>query len=323
MRILIVEDEANLAAVIQRWLEGQGYQAPLAESGEDAIRFVRAEPVDLVLLDIGLPDLDGHAVLAHLLRLRRDLPVITVTARDDIPSKVVELEDRQPAVAEPAHPIPLDRVAGAIAVEDVRHRYPGGDRDALAGVSFTLAPGETLALVGQSGAGKSTATRLLLRLDDPSAGTIRLDGHDLRDVSIHDLRQNVTVLPQEALFFDVPVREAIAYGRPGATEEEIVAAAKMAGAHRSLMAGRTTIIVSHDLNLVRQATRIVVLDRGRVVEEGAHEEPMAAGGLYARLALAHEGRKSEVEGRKSKSRGVEKSRRKVTSRDLRRAGVLA
>jgi ABC-type multidrug transport system fused ATPase/permease subunit len=386
MRILIVEDEANLAAVIQRGLEGQGYQAPLAESGEDAILFVRAEPVDLVLLDIGLPDLDGHAVLAHLLRLRRDLPVITVTARDDIPSKVVELEDRQPAVAEPAHPIPLDRVAGAIAVEDVRHRYPGGDRDALAGVSFTLAPGETLALVGQSGAGKSTATRLLLRLDDPSAGTIRLDGHDLRDVSIHDLRQNVTVLPQEALFFDVPVREAIAYGRPGATEEEIVAAAKMAGAHdfidrlpegygtrvgqrgrslsggqrqrlsiarallrdapvlvldepttgldnenaaqilatiRSLMAGRTTIIVSHDLNLVRQATRIVVLDRGRVVEEGAHEEPMAAGGLYARLALALESREADGGRRKSRSRGVEKRRRKVTSRDLRRAGVLA
>jgi DNA-binding response OmpR family regulator len=92
MRILIVEDEANLAAVIQRWLEGQGYQAPLAESGEDAIRFVRAEPVDLVLLDIGLPDLDGHAVLAQLRRLRRDLPVIMVTARDDIPSKIGALD---------------------------------------------------------------------------------------------------------------------------------------------------------------------------------------------------------------------------------------
>jgi two-component system OmpR family response regulator len=92
MRILIVEDEANLAAVIQRGLEGQGYQAPLADSGEDAILFVRAEPVDLVLLDIGLPDLDGHAVLAQLRRLRRDLPVIMVTARDDIPSKIGALD---------------------------------------------------------------------------------------------------------------------------------------------------------------------------------------------------------------------------------------
>ena len=92
MRILIVEDEANLAAVIRRGLEGQGYQAPLAESGEDAILFVRAEPVDLVLLDIGLPDIDGHAVLAQLRRLRRDLPVIMVTARDDIPSKIGALD---------------------------------------------------------------------------------------------------------------------------------------------------------------------------------------------------------------------------------------
>jgi ABC-type multidrug transport system fused ATPase/permease subunit len=300
--------------------------------------------------------------------------------------RVIELEERQPAVTEPRHPAPLDRVAGAIAFEDVRYRYPGGDRDALAVVSFSLDPGETLALVGQSGAGKSTATRLLLRLDDPNAGSIRLDGHDLRDVSIRDLRENVTVLPQEALFFDVPVREAIAYGRPGATEEEIVAVAKMAGAHefierlpegydtrvgqrgrslsggqrqrlaiarallrdapvlvldepttgldnenaaqilasiRRLMAGKTTIIVSHDLLLVRQATRIVVLDRGRVVEEGTHESLMAEDGLYARLSLAHESRRSEVGGRRSRSRGGEKVRRKVTSRDMRRAGVLS
>ena len=92
MRILIVEDEANLANVIQRGLEGQGYQAPIAESGEDAVLFVRTEPVDLVLLDIGLPDRDGHAVLAEVRRLRRDLPVIMLTARDDMPSKIGALD---------------------------------------------------------------------------------------------------------------------------------------------------------------------------------------------------------------------------------------
>jgi DNA-binding response OmpR family regulator len=92
MRILIVEDETNLAAVIQRGLEGQGYQAPIAESGEDAELFVRTEPVDLVLLDIGLPDRDGHEVLAELRRLRRDLPVIMVTARDDMSSKIGALD---------------------------------------------------------------------------------------------------------------------------------------------------------------------------------------------------------------------------------------
>ena len=100
--------------------------------------------------------------------------------------RVIELEERRPAVTDPEHPIPLERVAGAIEFDDVYYRYPGGDRDALAGVSFSLAPGETLALVGQSGAGKSTATRLLLRLDDPGAGKIRFDGHDLRDVATRD-----------------------------------------------------------------------------------------------------------------------------------------
>ncbi len=93
MRILIVEDEMNLASVLQRGLEGQGYQAPIVESGEDAVLFVRTEPVDLVLLDIGLPDVDGHDVLVELRRLRRDLPVIMVTARDDIPSKIGALDE--------------------------------------------------------------------------------------------------------------------------------------------------------------------------------------------------------------------------------------
>src|SRR5918997_3594987 len=92
MRILIVEDETNLASVIQRGLESQGYQAFIAESGEDAVLFVRTEPVDLVLLDIGLPDRDGQEVLAELRRMRRNLPVIMVTARDDMPSKIGALD---------------------------------------------------------------------------------------------------------------------------------------------------------------------------------------------------------------------------------------
>jgi ABC-type multidrug transport system fused ATPase/permease subunit len=265
--------------------------------------------------------------------------------------RVIELMDRQPAVVDPATPIPLGRARGAIVFDDVSYRYPGTDHDALSDVSFSLTPGETIALVGQSGAGKSTATRLLLRLDDPRAGRILIDGHDLREVAIGELRKNVTVLPQESLFFDVTVREAIAYGRPDASDDEIVEAARVAGSHefiqrlpqryetrigqrgrglsggqrqrlaiarailrdapvlvldepttgldnenatqilasiRRLMKGKTTIIVSHDLHLVRQALRIVVLDRGRLVEEGSHEALLAADGLYARLALARE-----------------------------------
>jgi DNA-binding response OmpR family regulator len=92
MRILVVEDEANLASVIQRGLEAQGYQAPIAECGEDAVLHVRTEPVDLVLLDIALPDMDGRQVLAEIRRLRRDVPVIMVTARDDVGSKIGALD---------------------------------------------------------------------------------------------------------------------------------------------------------------------------------------------------------------------------------------
>jgi len=92
MRILVVEDEPNLASVIQRGLEGQGYQAPIAETGEDAVLFVRTEPLDLVLLDIALPDRDGHDVLIEIRRLRRELPVIMVTARDDVASKIGALD---------------------------------------------------------------------------------------------------------------------------------------------------------------------------------------------------------------------------------------
>jgi two-component system OmpR family response regulator len=92
MRILVVEDEPNLASVMQRGLQAQGHQVPIAETGEDAILVVRLEPVDLVLLDIALPDRDGHEVLTEIRRLRRDLPVIMVTARDDVSSKISALD---------------------------------------------------------------------------------------------------------------------------------------------------------------------------------------------------------------------------------------
>ena len=92
MRILVVEDEPNLASVMQRGLQAQGHQVPIAETGEDAILMVRLEPVDLVLLDIALPDRDGHEVLAEIRRLRRDLPVIMVTASDDVSSKISALD---------------------------------------------------------------------------------------------------------------------------------------------------------------------------------------------------------------------------------------
>jgi ATP-binding cassette subfamily B protein len=267
--------------------------------------------------------------------------------------RVIELMDQQPAVVDPERPVALGSGVGEIRFAGVSYRYPGLRHHALSDVDLHVRPGETVALVGQSGAGKSTVTRLLLRLDDPTSGRITIDGHDLRDLRLTELRDNVTVLSQEPLFFDVSVREAIAYGRPTAGEREIVEVAKIAGAHEfimrlpaeydtrigqrgrsfsggqrqrlalarallrnapivildepttgldsqtaegilesmsRLMAGKTTIIASHDLRLVRQATRIFVFEQGRIVEQGDHDALLNADGLYARLTLALEGK---------------------------------
>jgi len=120
--------------------------------------------------------------------------------------------------------------AGGVQLRDVTFRYPDTERDVLAGVSLDVAPGETVALVGASGAGKSTIARLLLRFDDPTARSVAIDGRDVRDVTLHSLREQVGLLAQETLLPDVTIREAIAYGRPGATDAEIEDAARAAGA---------------------------------------------------------------------------------------------
>lgn len=264
--------------------------------------------------------------------------------------RVFELLSATPTVAEAPHPTPLPRpVRGALALQHVRFRYAPELPEALLDVSFTIAPGEVVALVGPSGAGKTTAASLIPRFWDVTGGCITLDGVDIRQLSFAELRGAIGLVPQEPALFSGTIRENIAYARPDATEDEVLAAAraahaiefierlpakletrvgergvKLSGGQRQrialarvflknpavvvldeatssldneserlveeameeLLRGRSTLIIAHRLRTVRRADRVLVLDHGRVVEEGSHEELSVADGVYGRLYRA-------------------------------------
>jgi ATP-binding cassette subfamily B protein len=271
--------------------------------------------------------------------------IVSVTQKSASAAKrIFDILDHVSSVPDPVNPAKLDKVDGTIELREVGFRY--GNRAVNRGISLKIKAGEMVGLVGHSGSGKSTLVNLICRFYDVAEGAILLDGKDIRSFAVADYRRHIGLVLQEPFLFFGTIAENIAYGKPDATREDIIAAARAAHAHEfilrlpqgydsmvgergqglsggerqrisiarallidppilildeatssvdsetekeiqkaldNLVQGRTTIAIAHRLSTLHRADRLVVLDRGAVVEEGSHDELMAAEGAYYRL----------------------------------------
>lgn len=268
-------------------------------------------------------------------------------------SRVYEVLETEPEIKDDPHAIAMNNIKGEVEFRDVHFAYKGGE-EVLHGISFHVNPGEVIAIVGPSGSGKSTLANLLARFYDVTKGQILVDGVDIRKIKLRNLREQMGAVLQETFLFSGTIEENIRYGKPDATEEEVIEAAKQANAHdfimqlpkgyyseigekgtklsggqrqriaiarailrnprilvldeatssldtaselliqqalERLMQGRTTFVIAHRLTTIRNADRIIVMNKGRIEQIGTHDELIAVDGLYRSLyepQLIHE-----------------------------------
>ncbi len=261
-------------------------------------------------------------------------------------SDMVKILQITPEIQDPVQPEDAHIVRGSISFEDVTFTYGENKRPLFKDLTINVKAGEKIGLVGHSGSGKTSLTRLLLRFSDIDSGAIKVDGHDIRNITQDNLHAHIAYVPQEPLLFHRSLSENIAYGRPGTTQREIESIAKLANAHEfiaqlpqgydtlvgergvklsggqrqrvaiaramiknapilvldeatsaldseseiliqdalwRLMEGRTAIVIAHRLSTIQHMDRIIVMNKGRITEQGSHKELIRAGGTYAKL----------------------------------------